>query len=192
FEAPAAAPWGWTSRSTNTAARLNRTAAAALLATGFGLEAQGNNSNYVQWNFPTGTAVSTYDAKFLFRPNGNASTGNDIFVGRTAGGTTVFRVRYRMSAGTPQVQIQVGTTNANTVWTNLNGGTAVNTIQVVWQAGATGTLSLYVNGTVLSQSRTATNNSIGSVRLGSVTSGGSATSMYFDAFASKRLTTPLL
>lgn len=182
-------PWGWSSTSTNTTARLNRTAASALTG-GFGLQAQGNNTNYVQWNFPTGTAVSTYDARFSFRPNGNASTGKDIFVARTATGTTVFRVRYQLNAGTPQVQIQVGTTNANTVWTNLNGGTAVNTIEVVWQAN--GTLALYVNGTVLSQSRTATNNSIGSVRLGSVTNSGNATLMYFDNFASKRLPAPLL
>jgi hypothetical protein len=182
-------PWGWSTTSTNTAARLNRTAAAAL-AGGFGLQAQGNNTNYVQWDFPTGTAVSTYDAKFSFRPNGNASTGNDIFTARTTGGGTVFRVRYRMNAGTPQVQIQVGANNTNTTWTNINGGTAVNTVQVVWQANST--LVLYVNGTVASQSLTATNNSIGSVRFGSVTSGGSATSMYFDSFASKRLVTPLL
>jgi hypothetical protein len=184
-------PWGWSSASTGTATRLNRTAAAGLPAGTTGLQAQGNNTNYVQWNFPTGTAVSTYDAKFSFRPNGNASTGSDIFVARTSNnGNVVFRVRYRMNAGTPQVQIQVGTGNGNLTWTNINGGTAVNTIQVVWQSGST--LVLYVNGTVASQLLTATNNSIGSIRLGSVSSGGSAVLMHFDAFASKRLATPLL
>jgi hypothetical protein len=184
-------PWGWSSTSTNTAARLNRANAAALVGS-FGLQAQGNNTNYVQWNFPTGTAVSTYDAKFSFRPNGNISAGKDIFVARTATGTTVFRVRYRLNGTTPQVQIQVGTANTNTAWTNVNGGTAVNTIQVVWQANVTGGLKLYVNGTAVSQFLNATNNTIGSVRLGSVTITGDATLMFFDNFASKRLPAPLL
>ena len=188
FEA-AASPWGWSSASTNTAARLSRTAAAAMVG-GFGLQAQGNNTNYVQYNFGTAAqpATPTFDAKFSFRPNGNASTGNDIFVARTTGGTNVFRVRYRMNAGTPQVQIQVGNANTNTTWTNISG-TSTNTIQVVWQASG---LVLYVNGTVASQTLVANASSIGSVRLGSVTSGGSATSMYFDDFASKRLPAPLL
>jgi hypothetical protein len=95
-----------------------------------------------------------------------------------------------MSGPTPQVQIQVGTGSTNTTWTNLTGGTTVNTIQVVWQSG--GTLALYVNGIGMSQSLPASSTSIASFRLGSVTSGGSPTLMHFDAFASKRLTTPLL
>ena len=190
FETPGS-PWGWSSASTITATRLSRNAAAAMVG-GFGLQAQGNNTNYVQYNFGNAAqpATPTFDAKFSFRPNGNTSTGNDIFVARTTGGTNVFRVRYRMNAGTPEVQIQVGNTNTNVTWTSINGGTAANTIQVVWQSG--GTLVLYVNGTVASQTLIATATSVGSIRLGSVTNGGSATLMHFDDFASKRLTTPLL
>jgi Multicopper oxidase len=182
--------WGWTQRSTNTTSRLNRTASAALVGS-FGLQAQGDNTNYVQYNFGNTAqpATPTFDAKFSFRPNGNTSTGSDIFAARTTGGAAVFQVRYRWNAGTPQVQVQVGAT-ANPTWTNINGGTAVNTIEVVWQAG--NTLSLYVNGTVVSQTLVANGNSIGQIRLGSVTSGGHATLMHFDGFASKRLPTPLL
>jgi hypothetical protein len=59
---------------------------------------------------------------------------------------------------------------------------------VVWQSGTS--LELYVNG-VLSQTLTAGAGSIGAVRLGSVTSGGSSTLELFDAFASKRTVSPL-
>lgn len=188
----AIAPWGWSSRSTTTAARLNRTAAAAMVG-GFGLQAQGNNTNYVQFNFGTPAIPSapTYDARFYFRPRGNTSTGKDIFAAATSNtfGTTLFRVRYRLNGSTPQVQIQVGTGNTNTTWTNILGGTSNNVIEVVWQSGST--LRLYVNGT-LAQTLTAGTNSVGAVRLGSITTNGNATLMYFDAFASKRTVSPLI
>jgi hypothetical protein len=159
-----------------------------------GLQAQGNNTNYVQYNFGTAAnpASTTFDARFYFRPNGNTSTGSDIFV---AGGTgftnaqTRFRVRYRLNLGTPQVQIQVGTGNTNLAWTNINAGTNNNVLEVVWQSG--GTLQLYVNG-ALAQTLTATTGSVGAFRLGSVTSGGNATLMYFDALSSKRTTASLI
>jgi FtsP/CotA-like multicopper oxidase with cupredoxin domain len=188
FEA-AAAPWGWTSRSTNSTTRLNRSAAAAMVG-GFGLQAQGNNANYAQFNFGTPAIPSapTYDARFYFNPNNNASTGQDIFAAATSSafGTQLFHVRYRRSGTQPQVQIQVGAT-ANAAWVNINNN-ASNTIQVVWQSGAS--LQLYVNG-VLSQTLTAGAGSVGAIRLGSVTSGGSSTLEYFDAFASKRTVSPL-
>jgi FtsP/CotA-like multicopper oxidase with cupredoxin domain len=184
--------WGWSSRSTNSTARLNRSVASALVGS-FGMQAQGNNTNYVQYNFGNTAqpATPTFDAKFSFRPNGNTSAGSDIFAARTTGGTAVFQVRYRWSGGTHQVQIQVGAT-ANPTWVNINGGTAINTIEVVWVAG--NTLSLYVNGAVVSQTLVANGNSIGQVRLGSITSGGATATalMHFDGFASKRLPTPLL
>jgi FtsP/CotA-like multicopper oxidase with cupredoxin domain len=190
-------PWGWSSASTNTTTRLNRTATAALVGS-FGLQAQGNNTNYVQYNFGTAAnpASGTFDARFYFNPNGNTGTNQDIFVARTTGGTTVFRVRYRMSAGQSQVQIQVGTSTANATWTNLTNS-ASNRIEVVWQAVGSGgpnpgTLMLYVNGASSQTLTTTSTNSIGSVRLGSVTSGGNATIEYFDAFASKRTVSPLI
>lgn len=193
----ATAPWGWTNRSTNTTNRLNRTAAAAM-AGSFGLQAQGNNTNYVQYNF--GTAANpvsgTFDTRFYFNPNGNTGNNQDIFVARTTGGATVFRVRYRMNAGQSQVQIQVGTSTANTTWTNLTNSTN-NRIEVVWQAVAStgptpGTLVLHING-VSSQTLTTTStNTVGQVRLGSVTNGGNSTLEYFDAFASKRTVSPLI
>lgn len=184
-------PWGWSAASTNTAARLNVSATAALAGT-LGLQAQGNNTNYVQYNFPaTQPATATYDARFYFRPNGNSSTGKDILSAATSNnfGTTLFRVRYRLSAGVPQVQIQVGGT-ANATWTNILGGTSNNQIEVVWQSGTS--LQLYVNGVLSQTLPTANTGSVAAVRLGSATATGSAALMYFDAFASKRTATPLI
>ncbi len=193
------APWGWSSRSTTSTTRLNVTTSPALVGTR-SLQAQGNNTNYVQHNFGTAAnpAWPTYDARFYFRPNGNTSTGKDILSAATSNtfGTTVFRVRYRLNGATPQVQIQVGTANANAAWTNLTGGATNNVIEVVWQAAGSvgpnpGTLALTVNGVSAQTLTTTSTSSVGAVRLGSVTNTGNATLMYFDAFASKRSVSPL-
>jgi hypothetical protein len=184
------APWGWSSRSSNSTTRLNATAGAALFGAR-GLQAQGNNTNYVQYNFGTvaNPASTTYDARFYVNPNGNVSTGKDILAAatNTAFGTQLFHVRYRTSGTTPQVQIQVGAT-ANATWANLAAGT--NLIEVVWQSGTS--LTLYLNGTSSQTIPTAAAGSVGSVRLGSVTSTGASTLMYFDAFASKRTVSALI
>jgi FtsP/CotA-like multicopper oxidase with cupredoxin domain len=184
-----ARPWGWSLASTSTTSRLNVTSGSPTLVGTYKLQAQGNAANYVQYNFGTAAnpGTATFDARFHFNPNNNASTGQDIFAARNST-TTVFRVRYRRSGSQPQVQIQVGTTtNAN--WININNN-ASNRIEVVWQSG--GTLVLYVNGSVASQTLSATANSISSVQLGSITSGGSNTLEYFDAFASKRSVATLI
>jgi hypothetical protein len=182
-------PWGWSSASTNSTTRMNVTSTTPMVGTRM-LQAQGNNTNYVQYNFGTAAqpATSTYDARFYFNPNNNASTGQDILAAATSNtfGTQLFHVRYRRNGAQPQVQIQVGNT-ANATWTNINNNVA-NVIEVTWQAG--GSLQLTVNGT-LAQTLTAGSGSVGAVRLGSVTNGGSSTLEFFDAFASKRLLTPL-
>ena len=58
---------------------------------------------------------------------------------------------------------------------------------------APGTLNLYLNGAAApAQTLAVTSNAnVTTVRLGSVTSGGSTTQMFFDAFASKRSVSPL-
>jgi FtsP/CotA-like multicopper oxidase with cupredoxin domain len=184
-------PWGWSIASTNSATRLT-VGTPALVGTR-SLLAQGSNTNYVQFNFGTAAnpATPTYDARFYFRPNGNNATGKDIFsVATTSGfGTTLFRVRYRLNGTTPQVQIVLGAAGTSATWTSVLGGTSNNYIEVVWQAGTS--LQLYVNG-ALSQTLTAGAGSVGAVRLGSVTSTGNATVMYFDAFASKRSVSPFI
>jgi FtsP/CotA-like multicopper oxidase with cupredoxin domain len=178
---------GWTSRSTTTTSRLNVTSGSALFGA-FGLQAQGNNTNYVQNDFSPSAAA--FDARFFFNPNNNSSSGgHDILAAATSSGfgTQLFHVRYRRNGSQPQVQIQVGAT-ANAAWVNINNN-ASNRIEAVWQSGTT--LQLYVNGT-LSQTLTAGAGSVASVRLGSVTNGGSSTLEFFDAFTSKSTASPLL
>lgn len=197
FESPTTLPGNWSSRSTTNSTRLNNTTTAALVGSR-GMQAQGNNGNYVQYNFGTtaNPAAATFDARFYFNPNGNTSTGQDIFAAATASNftTTVFHVRYRVSGGQAQVQIQQGST-ANANWVNITN--AVHRIEVVWQAVGSGgpnpgTLVLYVDG-VSSQTLTTTStNSVGAFRLGSVTSGGNNTLEYFDAFSAKRSVSPLI
>jgi FtsP/CotA-like multicopper oxidase with cupredoxin domain len=192
-------PWGWSSASTNSTSRLNVFTGSGVLDGTRSLQAQGNNTNYVQYSFgdAANPASTTFDARFHFNPNGNTGSNQDILVARTTGGNTVFRVRYRSSAGQPQVQIQIGTSTANASWSNINGA-ASNSIEVVWQAVNSsgpnpGTLRLVVNGTAVQTLTTTTNtSSVGSVRLGSVTSGGNNTLEYFDAFVAKRSPTPLI
>ena len=81
--------------------------ATAALTGARGLQAQGNNNNYVQYNFGTAASPATgiYDARFLFRPNARATTGQDILAAATNSGfgTQVFHVRYRLNGSTPQV-----------------------------------------------------------------------------------------
>ena len=179
----------WSSRSTNTTSRLNVTAGAAVVGTR-GLQAQGNNTNYVQRNF--GFTTPTLDARFYFNPNGNTSAGQDILQAATSNtfGTVAFHVRYRLNAGTPQVQLQVGTA-ANAAWVNLGSGTKY--LEVTWTAS--GNVVLYISG-VSSQTLTASASSVAAVRMGSVTSGGNAvgnaTLEYFDAFSAKHSTSPLI
>jgi len=189
----AGAPWGWSSRSTTNTTRLNQSAASAL-AGSFGLQAQGNNTNYVTYTFGSvaNPATGTFDARFYFNPNNNASTGQDIFRASTGTSNTsfnnpLFRVRYQRSGAQPQVQIQVGNTT-NGSWVNINNN-ASNVIEVVWTSG--GSLQLYVNGS-LAQTLTAGSGSVAAFRMGSVTSGGSNTLEYFDAFSAKRLVSPLI
>ena len=193
-------PGTWTTASTTNTTRLAVTPTAALTGVN-GLRVQGSRVNYVQSNFGTAAnpATPVYRARFMFRPNGNTSKGQDIFAAATTSrfDSSIFRVRYRRHAGVPQVQIQLGASNRNTKWTTIKGGTARNAIDVVWKAAGTGgskagTLRLYVNGrSVPSQTLTTrSTRSIGAVRLGSLTATGSATREYFDAFASQRSTAP--
>ena len=162
------------------------------------LRVRGNRANWLQYNFGTAAnpATGTLDARFYFLPNGNYSSGKDIFTASSTSSfsNTLFRVRYRLRGGIPQVQIRAGSA-FNGTWTNLAGGIKINVIEVVWQAAGSdgpnpGTLRLYVNG-VLAQTLTVTSSDqVGAFRLGSVAGNGTTTFMYFDAFSAKRSVSP--
>jgi subtilisin family serine protease len=179
-------PGAWTSASTSNATRMSVATNAALVGA-FGLRTQGDNTNYVQHNLTTPAPV--YDARFAFRPNANRSSSQVIFAAATSSGfsTTAFRVRYRLNGATPQVQIQVGTSTANTLWANLAGGSTNNAIEVVWQAAKSatsprGTLKLLVGGIVVQILMVSSTAAVAAIRLGSVLNGSSAIAEYFDAF----------
>jgi hypothetical protein len=177
--------------STTNTTRLNVTSGAPTLFGTYKMQAQGNNTNYVQYNFGTvaNPASTTFDARFYFNPNGNTGNNQDIFVARTTGGTTIFRVRYRWNGGSPQVQIQIGTSIGAAPWYPITNGSA-NNIEVIWQSGSS--LRLYVGGVLQQTQTTTTTNSVGQFRVGSVTNGGSSTLEYFDAISAKRSVTPLI
>ena len=187
FEAKNTGAWSTRTGITNVAA-------AATLDGARVLRVRGNRANWVQYNFGTAanSATGTLDARFYFLPNGNYSSGKDIFTASSTSSfsDTLFRVRYRLRGGVPQIQIRVGSA-FNGAWTNLAGGIKINVIEVVWQAAGSdgpnpGTLRLYVNG-VLAQTLTVTSSDqVGAFRLGSVAGNGTTTFMYFDAFSAKR------
>ncbi len=183
-------PWGWSNASTNTASRLNVVTNPALVGSR-SLQAQGNNTNYVQYNFggASNPTVTTMDARFTFRPNGYNSTGKDILeaASNTNFNTIVFRVRYRLNGTQPQVQLQGSTTNPS--WVNVLAA-GNNTIEVVRTSATSATL--YVNG-ISSQTVTTGNQAVTAFRLGSVTNTGTGNGvLYFDNFTAKRSTSPLL
>lgn len=200
-------PGTWSSRSTTSTTRLN-TSTLARQVGARGLRAQGNNTNYVQYNFGsvTNPVTGVFDARFSFRPNAKTTSGQDIFTASsntTYGVNRAFRVRYRRVTigGVPQaqVQIQVGTTNsAAAVWRTISGGTAFHKIEVVWQAVGgggpnPGRLELLVDGAHWQTLVTTSTRTVGSFRLGAVSVGsGSSTYEYFDNFAAKRTATPYL
>ena len=180
-------PGNWTSVSTGTAARLN-VAAGGVDGLQM-LRAQGNNTNYVQYNFGTALnpAATTFDARFLFNPNNNASTGQDILVAasNTTATNVMFRVQYRRNGATPQVRLVTPTVNGP--WVAITNN-AFNTIEVVRSATNQVTLTVNTIGQAALAGGTA---GVSTIRLGSVTSGNSNTLEYFDKFSSKRSVTPL-
>jgi FtsP/CotA-like multicopper oxidase with cupredoxin domain len=195
--ATSTSPFGWTSVT----GTVTRFAGADMDASGFGISVAGNGANYVQNNFTP--ASGTYDARFYFNPNNNAtSTAQSIFV--AASGTTnasfstpIFRVRYQVNGGVRQVQVLLVASGATSNWMNVNA-TASNYIEVVYVAGNgaanSGSLTLYVNGvaatTVVPVTAATT---VTAVRLGSVVGGSTPTTAeFFDAFSSKRSTSPLI
>jgi hypothetical protein len=150
----------------------------------------GNTPGYVVDNHPNNEA--SYHARFYFNPNGTTtnSSQQDIFVGRNAASTPIFRVQYRRtSLGQYQVRaaalVSVGQSFTN--WFTVTN--AAHAVEVAWQSATGGSLSLYLDGTLR---QTLGGNTSGyqlkSVLLGP--SGGLAAGMsgaeYFDAFVSTR------
>ena len=136
----------------------------------------------------------SYHARFYFHPN-STTTGSgqqDIFVGRTSSGTTIFRVQYRRNGGQYQIRTQVARSGGTTSTSWYPISNAAHAIEIAWASGSSTSFSLYIDG-ALKQTLTGLNTSaylLDSVRLGpsnGISSNGSGTE-YFDAFVSTRMT----
>jgi subtilisin family serine protease len=150
----------------------------------------GNTPGYVVDNHPNNE--TSYHARFYFNPNGTTtnSSQHDLFVGRNAANTPIFRVQYRRnSVGQYQMRaaalVSVG--QSFTSW--FSATNSAHAVELAWQSSTSGSLSLYIDGSL--QQTLGGNTSayqLKSVLLGP--SGGLAAGMsgteYFDAFVSTR------
>lgn len=188
---------GFTAWSLATGAGISVTPAAAMGTDGgtLGMQATvaGNTPGYVTDNSPINE--SSYHARFYFNPNGTrtGNTQQDIFNGRNAAGTVIFRIQYRRTnAGGGTYQVRAGVLRAGgqslTSWFTISN--AAHAIEIDWQSAASATFRLYIDGQ-LRQTLSGLNTNayrLDSIRLGP--SAGLANvatgSEYFDAFVSKR------
>lgn len=108
-------------------------------------------TGYVTDGTPNNEA--SYHARFYFNPHstGTNTGARDVFAGQNTAGTTILRVQYRRTAlGAFQIragalQQSATTPTAFTAWITVSN--AAHAIEVAWQAGANGRLTLYIDGT---------------------------------------------
>jgi hypothetical protein len=156
-------------------------------------------SAYVTDNSPA--AESTYNARFSFNPNsstpGGGAHGITLLAGYTADngrGTNRFTVRYRRTGSTRQVRLSVrsGRNTTSTKWFVV-ANTRATPIEVYWQAGASTTATLRLQGKIsqtLTGLDTEAQTRIESIRFGvqglSRSSSGRRGNLYLDSFVSTR------
>jgi hypothetical protein len=170
--------------------RLSISAAAALNG-GQGLRVSlgGGISAYVVDTSPA--TLSAYRARFLFHPRSvRSSTPVDLFIGRTATGTAIFRIQIQRSAvGTAQVRVveKVAGGQRTGRWISIAAGRA-HALEIAWKSAARGGATLYIDGV---NRGAVTGNTRGlrleEVRLGAVSGVAKATGRFdIDRFSSSR------
>ncbi len=187
----------WSSTQTD-GGRLSVSTNAALVGT-LGMNAFISSTVPIYLTDSSPNAETGYHARFYFSPNGVSlptTAPQNIFVGRNAGGTTIFSVQLRFASGNYQVRANIRN-NSNglqsTAWSNIPN--ASQAIEIEWQAATASTpsgglISLYLAGK-LSKNLSGISNSnfkLEDVLLGpssGITSGTSG-SEYYDAFISNR------
>ena len=184
----------WSSATTG-GGRLSVTANAALSGA-WGMQALINNTSPIYVTDQSPNAETSYHARFYFSPNGMIPKGTgvqDIFAGYTSNGTSIFKVQFRRSSSSYQIRGLIVNNSGGSLTTNwYTISNASHTIEIAWQAAASGSLSLWIDG-ALKQTRSgvATGNyRLEEVRLGpsnGITS-GSTGAEYFDGFVSTRNT----
>jgi hypothetical protein len=160
----------------------------------YGLQVTVNGTpSYVTFTSPA--TESSYHARFYFNPNGavTPSGQQDIFVGRNATGTAIFRIQYhRTTAGLYQVRFaalnSVGQPFSG--WFTISNGP--HSLELAWQSGTAAPVSLAVDGSIQQTLTLNTSpNTLKSVLLGpsSPLVAGMTGTEYFDSFVSTRSTT---
>lgn len=147
----------------------------------------------------TPNALTSYDVRFYFHPNGSRApnSGITILAGVNAANNTVFTVQYRRPNPTsqPQIRAQVmragGTTS--TAWVTLTN--APHAVELLWRSGASVPFVLYVDGVqrAIANNQNTSAYTLEAVRMGpsSGLAGTLSGTQYFDEFISKRsVTTP--
>ena len=157
----------------------------------YGLQAVINSTNpkYVENDLPS--AVDSYHARFYVNPMGmtmGASDTLDLFDGYS-GTTNVFKVQLQEpTSGT--YNVHAGAMSNTSVWSYTNwypvASNGWSAVEINDQAGTSGSLTLYINGTS-QPALTGINNgawTITSVRLGAqnMTSANTHGTLYFDSF----------
>ena len=166
----------------------------AAMAGTFGMEVNllGGAEGRAIYNYNVAPALTTYNARFYFNPNGAMSPGQShrIFDGQQ-GTTARFWVLFRRNnAGVPQVRAIVSQSAGavqRTAWYTI--ADAPQYLEFMWEAGTNASFSLYVNGTL--HQLTGLNTSgyeVTRVRLGAIAGVANSYSgiEYFDEFVSKR------
>jgi hypothetical protein len=159
---------------------------------GLRVAVSGTSQSYVSDLSPS--AETGYHARFYFHPNNTATGGAafDVFQTLNASNGAVLRIQYRRtSAGALQVRagaLTRGGSTSYTAWSTISN--AAHALEVGWQATASSTLSLWVDGSLavsLAGLDTSTAR-IEAARVGAsagLTSAASGT-LYFDSFVSTR------
>ena len=186
-------PFGWSSSAGSPSVTL--AAGIPIGGTNRGLQVTeaGNGSNrtrFVTDNSPT--AESNYHASFAFNANTlNPSTGVlTLFEART-GSAQAFAVQFRQSATVNQIATVMSGSPGLPTWVTLGAGT--NTIRVDWTAATAGSLTLQLNGVVVSTQTGDTSALRVETALLGLTAGVTNTmtgTAYFDTFVSTRFTLP--
>lgn len=144
---------------------------------------------YVQDNTPN--AETTYRARFYFNPGGTTTGGqaNRIFGGLNSAGTSIFRVEAgTSSAGGHRIRIWMQTATGGVTGGYVVLPNAPTSVEIAWQSGVSGSMSLWINGTLRT---TITGNTaaytldtarLGPQLVGSLSNGR----VYFDSFVSSR------
>jgi hypothetical protein len=192
FETGVLSAWS----SSSGGSRLKVLTSAALVGRyGLSVQISGSSTSYVTDSRPA--AETSYHARFWFNPRGMLTAGKsvDVLTGRSSGGSTLFRVQYRLSSGgQPQVRTGVARSGGTTYTSWFTIANASHSIEIGWQAATSAKFTFAIDGaTVQTLTGLATSaDRLETVRLGP--SGGLASGMtgtlYFDGFVSTR-TSPI-